>query len=94
MKFHRFEPSKTLPSNIMDYILRDRFGGIISPEFEQAVEKGDARNIGEGIDSVILNAETKTRIKLSEQDRLIAYIMAQDEVVQKLLDSAEEKIYG
>lgn len=72
--------------------MRDLSNGIISPDFAKAIEKGDAKNISEGIDSIILNAETKTKIKLSSMDRMLVHMVAQDEVIQKLLDQTEQLI--
>ncbi len=92
----KFQTDKVLPAAILDFVLRDRVNGIVSNEFETALTKGDAKNIIEGIDSIILNAETKTRIRLSESDRLRVHMIAQDEIVQKLLTVAERRIasYG
>ncbi len=94
MKFSKFKPSKTLPATIIDFVLRDHSHGIVSTQFEQAIQNGDAQNISEGIDSIILNAETKKKIKLTEHDRLMVHLIAQDEIVEKLFNRAEENLCG
>ena len=85
-KFDKFHPEKTLPSNVLDFVLKHN--GITSPEFRGALKKGDAKNILEGIDCIILNAETKTRLPLSESDKFVASLIAQDAVVETLLENS------
>ena len=88
-KFDKFHPAKTLPANVLDFVLKHN--GITSPEFRGALKKGDAKNIMEGIDSIILNAETKTRLPLSESDKFMASLIAQDAVVETLLENPSLK---
>lgn len=92
LQFEKFKPSKALPASIMDFVLLDRINGINSPEFEKAIKNGDLQNIREGIESIILNAETKTRIKLSDNDRLMVTLVAQDAILQNILGSEKAAV--
>jgi len=89
--FTKFQPHKTLPAAILDFVLRDLNFGIHSEQFRAAIAKGDSINIMEGIDYIIMNAEAKTRIKLSQDDRFMVHMMAQDMIVEELLDSVAKR---
>jgi hypothetical protein len=84
MEFCDLEMERILPAPVADFVLKDRYYGIISDEFTRAIKKGDVDNIVEGIDSAILNAQRRTRIRLSELDKARMNIMAQDAIVKRL----------
>ena len=87
-EFKRFQPTKVLPQAIIDFVMRDHNYGINSVEFEKAVAGGDSKNIMEGVDWLIRNAEIRLHTPLSELDRLMVSIIVQDEIIAKLMKKA------
>lgn len=91
IEFEKFQPGKVLPTKMVDFVLRDPQHGIKSPEFMAAVDQGDIANILEGIDSIILNAETRLRTRLTRTDKFRLQMLAQDAIIDEVLRRAERK---
>ena len=94
IQFTKFKSNKVLPGQLIDFVLKDQHYGVLSDEFQKAVAERDARNILEGINSIILNAETKFNIHLSESDRFKLQMVVQDEIIAGMLAEAEKMILG
>ena len=93
-KFTKFKSNKVMPGQLLDFIMKDQHYGILSEPFQQALKGRDAKNIFEGIHSIILNAETKFNLHLSDSDRFKLQMIVQDEIISGMLREAEKIISG